>query len=402
MKPSDIREMIPAEGLREYWYPALHDRDVGRKPVQRQMLGEKLAFFRDEDGSVVAVTDVCPHRGASMAEGDMHYPGTIACPYHGWVFNAKGDCIAVLSEGPDSRIPGKVTIRTYPTRTLKGMVFVWMGEQAPAAIEEDVPPEFFEGPDTLVLTSFRMWPVNWRLSLENSLDSHVMYVHRDALLQLREPVQQFGRFGYRPRVVNDRACLGYLSEQPIDDRQYYPALKAYWPKSNWRKYWLWFFRWKASLRKPAPPFNDNDEWDMNTTFKGKRVRSGGHHLPSMFRFQFGDAMYTRACIPTDANNTRIAYYHSVRRPNPLSALWERIWFRVFHDWAMNTNFSDQDYQVMEAQRYDTPEKLSGTDAQVIAWRKLLLRARGMPDNVLHPGGPGAETVYEEEAPERAA
>jgi hypothetical protein len=33
---------------------------------------------------------------------------------------------------------------------------------------------------------------------------------------------------------------------------------------------------------------------------------------------------------------------------------------------------------MAPQRYDTPEKLSGTDAEVIAWRRLLLSARGMP------------------------
>jgi hypothetical protein len=45
---------------------------------------------------------------------------------------------------------------------------------------------------------------------------------------------------------------------------------------------------------------------------------------------------------------------------------------------MNANFSDQDYRVMAPQRYDTPEKLSGTDAEVIAWRRLLLSARGMP------------------------
>jgi hypothetical protein len=33
---------------------------------------------------------------------------------------------------------------------------------------------------------------------------------------------------------------------------------------------------------------------------------------------------------------------------------------------------------MAPQRYDTSEKLSGTDAEVIAWRRLLLSARGMP------------------------
>ena len=94
---------------------------------------------------MTAIADVCPHRGGSLRRGDCHYPGTIACPYHGWVFDARGECVAVLSEGPDSRIPGKVRSRIFPTRTLKGMVFVWMGAGTPAPIEQDVPPEFFEG-----------------------------------------------------------------------------------------------------------------------------------------------------------------------------------------------------------------------------------------------------------------
>ncbi|HLZ70355.1 MAG TPA: hypothetical protein VKV26_10660 [Dehalococcoidia bacterium] len=37
-------------------------------------------------------------------------------------------------------------IGVFPTRTLKGIVFVWMGqdEREPAPIEEDVPEEFFD------------------------------------------------------------------------------------------------------------------------------------------------------------------------------------------------------------------------------------------------------------------
>jgi len=36
------------------------------------------------------------------------------------------------------------------------------------------------------------------------------------------------------------------------------------------------------------------------------------------------------------------------------------------------NFSQQDMSVMENQRFDWPEKLSGTDAEVIQWRRLVV------------------------------
>jgi phenylpropionate dioxygenase-like ring-hydroxylating dioxygenase large terminal subunit len=381
MNPTEMRSLIPALGLPEYWYPALPEASVPRnRPAGFKIMGEEIAFFRDKDGTVAAIADVCPHRGGSLRRGDCHYPGTIACPYHGWVFDARGECVAVLSEGPDSRIPGKVRSRVFPTRTLKGMVFVWMGKGAPAPIEEDVPPEFFDGEDTLVMSATRYWPVNWRVALENALDSHVMYVHRNALLQLMEPILQFGPAGYRPRIVNGRAALGYIpdDEAPRPAREYYPGVDGHWPKTQWRRLWLWAFAWRLRRRVTRRPFNPDEEWGMHTFIGGKRVRSGGHHLPSMFRFDFGTHMYTRACVPVDEQTTRVIYYHAIRRRTAIGRALARLFFVTFQNWAMNANFSDQDYRVMAPQRYDTAEKLSGTDAEVIAWRRLLLSARGMP------------------------
>ena len=39
-----------------------------------------------------------------------------------------------ITEGPDSRMVGRLKARKFPTRTLKGVVFVWMGEGEPAPI----------------------------------------------------------------------------------------------------------------------------------------------------------------------------------------------------------------------------------------------------------------------------
>ena len=65
----DRRELVPPTGLREFWYPALLAKKVGRKPVKMRLLGEELCFFRDEDGKVAALWDVCPHRGPASRQG---------------------------------------------------------------------------------------------------------------------------------------------------------------------------------------------------------------------------------------------------------------------------------------------------------------------------------------------
>ncbi|MSQ71108.1 MAG: hypothetical protein EXR27_07435 [Betaproteobacteria bacterium] len=377
MSASDLREEIPALGIKEYWYPALRDSKVGTKPVGLKIMGEDLVFFRGESGEVAALANGCPHRGGSLMHGDCHYAGTVACPYHGWVFNEEGECLAVLSEGPGSPIPGTARARKFPTRTVRGMVFIWMGEGKPVAIEEDIPPEFFEGEETMVFTVERQWPVNWRVALENSLDSHVMYVHRDSFLQLKEPVLQFGHVGNRVRTVNDKACIGYMTEPPSPKRDFYPKLNREWPKTEYRKLWLWLFGWRAHWNE-FPPFNRNEEWDMHTIIDGKRARAGGHHLPSMFRFDYGTHMYTRCCVPVDEKNTRIVYYHAARSQTAFGRMLHTAYFKLIYSWLMHDNFSQQDYKVMGPQRYDLPEILSATDSEVVAWRRLLLKAREGP------------------------
>ena len=120
----DRRDLVPPDGLHDFWYPALLDSKVSKKPVRVKMLGEEY-FFRDQQGNIAALWDVCPPPGRQPVRRGLSLQG------HGWVFDGAGDCVSVLSEGPNSGIPGKVQARHYPTQTLKGMVFVWTGESEP-------------------------------------------------------------------------------------------------------------------------------------------------------------------------------------------------------------------------------------------------------------------------------
>ena len=122
---------------------------------------------------------------------------------------------------------------------------------------------------------------------------------------------------------------------------------------------------------------------MHTVIDGVRARAGGHHLPSMFRFDYGTHLYTRCCVPIDANNTRIFYYHSARRKTALGRFLHSAFFHLVHSWVMHENFSNQDARVMMPQRYDLPEMLSATDSEIVGWRRLLLRARRGPGEKIH-------------------
>ncbi len=76
-------------------------------------------------------------------------------------------------------------------------VFVWIGDEEPAAIEEDVPEEFFDPRFHIFFNDQIVWNTSWEVALENSMDAHVNYLHREACSVL-------GR--YRLLVPGRSAC----------------------------------------------------------------------------------------------------------------------------------------------------------------------------------------------------
>ena len=71
-------------------------------------------------------------------------------------------------------------------------------------------------------------------------------------------------------------------------------------------------------------------------------------------------------------------------------------YATLRRWIIEYNFSRQDEAVMLNQRYDTPEKLSGTDAEVIQWRRLVVTkhhgGRDAPFEYRNPDGLDPEKV----------
>lgn len=377
----DIRHMIPKLGLRNYWYPAVPLRRVPKgRPVKVSLLGEDLVFFRTKDNqNAVALTDVCPHRGARLSEGHVHWPGTVSCPYHGWTFDENGKNVAVLSEGPDSKVCGKpgTEAKKYPTRLIKGVVFIWVGNTEPAPIEEDLPEEFFRPSAHFLYNDHIIWNTNWLVALENAMDAHVGYLHRDSLeaLLAADNGAAPGTEGYRPIFTGNGFRSGRTGGIRRPNEQDVYANGRIWPKHRRRRWWSWVFVPMVSLTRVASPVpRDQHRW------------GGGHRLPGMFRFGipptsrgffrksdgglFG--LYTRWPVALGPWKTRLWYFHWTEPKTVLHRWWYEFLYNTMSRWLGEYNFSAQDGSMMFNQRYDTPEKLSGTDAEVIQWRRLVV------------------------------
>jgi phenylpropionate dioxygenase-like ring-hydroxylating dioxygenase large terminal subunit len=183
---TDIQESdIPWMGLRNYWYPVMPVEHLipkrQHRPTYCRLLGQDLALFYDADGRLSAVDAVCPHRGALLTIGwcDVYEPGTLTCRYHGWTFDATGKCVAALTDGPNSKIPNLVRIRSYPALMRYGAVWIYMGDGTPPPLEDSVPhlADVMRGrwPSVRILD----WPVNYLTTLDNNADLiHPMTAHR--------------------------------------------------------------------------------------------------------------------------------------------------------------------------------------------------------------------------------
>jgi len=115
--------------LRHYWYAAARsDELVGGAVVGRVVLGVRVVVWSG-GGRAVAMVDRCLHRNARLSEGVV-VEGCLACPYHGWMYDAVGRLARVPSLGPDGRVDA-LTLQRFPVREEGGLIWVWVGERSP-------------------------------------------------------------------------------------------------------------------------------------------------------------------------------------------------------------------------------------------------------------------------------
>lgn len=160
-----------------FWYVAEEGKNVTDKPVPVRMLGQDFVLFRDTVGKAHCLSNVCVHRGGSLAHGKIK-GDCVECPYHGWQFDGEGACKRIPSMGPDANIPNRAKVDSYPTTERYGLIFTFLGD-----LPEQERPPIMNIPDweeegwrtTLQRFEFNF---NYERSLENSVDlAHNEFTH---------------------------------------------------------------------------------------------------------------------------------------------------------------------------------------------------------------------------------
>jgi phenylpropionate dioxygenase-like ring-hydroxylating dioxygenase large terminal subunit len=114
--------------IRNAWYIAAWEDELGEKPLARRILNEPVVLFRDKSGKAAAIADRCCHRGTPLSLGEVVEAG-LQCGYHGMVFDGAGKCVHIPGQ---DKIPDKAFVPSYPVVERDRFIWIWMGEAAQA------------------------------------------------------------------------------------------------------------------------------------------------------------------------------------------------------------------------------------------------------------------------------
>ncbi|QGZ56890.1 Rieske 2Fe-2S domain-containing protein [Paraburkholderia acidiphila] len=166
--------------LADFWYPIAEVSEIRDLPFKATLLDVDLALFRDADGKIAVVLDMCPHRLIRLSGGTVE-DGQIVCPFHGLHFDGSGKCTLVPALGDKGRLPASYRVRNFPVKELYGLVWTCLGD----ATKHDLPsfPTLLDAPrDELVHISSAIWPISAPRQIENFFDlAHLPFVHATTL-----------------------------------------------------------------------------------------------------------------------------------------------------------------------------------------------------------------------------
>ena len=344
-------------GLRDYWYPVLWARQLKRRPIGVRICGEKIVLQRDQEGKVRALHDRCPHRGVKLSLGKQWFPDTLSCPYHGWTFNLKsGELVAVITDGPDSRMCGQAKVRTYPAEERIGLIWVFVGDGEPHPLQEQLPEELVNPPRYAVGGRIEDRKGDWRLYAENGFDEgHAKYLHRTSIWRIMKVMPTWNKIH-----IEKRGRWLYRVEDERHWEADFPGVGK-WTNDRW---------YKIKPKQRQGRFMGNTGGGKTNEYIESLKLPGfaSLSLPGVLRIAYPQFIHYEFYVPIAEGETKYVGV-MVQFKTGISKWLYYAWYLLGIRWMFHGNFSGQDHW-MVSQTTAPPERLYRPDLSLLEWRKL--------------------------------
>jgi phthalate 4,5-dioxygenase oxygenase subunit len=357
--------------LRSFWQPILLASELPSPdcaPVRVRILGEKLVAFKDSTGAIGLLDEVCPHRRVSLFWGRNEEAG-LRCVYHGWKFDAAGNCVDMPSEPAEYEFKRRVQTTAYPAQEYGGLIWAYLG---PPDQQAELPElEWARVPDDQRFISKRIQETNFLQGIEGGIDSsHVSFLHRGF-----RPGSESGKQDTRqaptqqewmmrdtsPRFSVNRTDYGLLigARRNADDGQYYWRITQFLLPA--------FQMIPGALDPDMPisghiwvPIDDDHTWTYSMTWQPTRPFTQAE----LAEMQSGTGIHT----PVDAK-----FYPLANAENDY--LIDREAQRT-NSFTGIKGINEQDQAMQESMGVlvdRSLERLGTSDTAIIAMRRILLR-----------------------------
>jgi len=159
---------------------------------------EPIVVIRGKNNQLRALSNVCRHRGTLLNDEGVGQAKRMICPYHAWTYETDGQLIGV-PYGGDSEVDKQAhCLPEFALEIWQGLVFVSLASNAPslreryASIERYLARYDYAQFDTYYGGNVERWQCNWKLAMENAMESyHLFKVHKDTLEAVTPTKQAF-------------------------------------------------------------------------------------------------------------------------------------------------------------------------------------------------------------------
>jgi phenylpropionate dioxygenase-like ring-hydroxylating dioxygenase large terminal subunit len=160
---------------------------------------ESVLVLRDRDRSIRAFHNVCRHRGARLLDGAGNCPTTITCPYHGWTYRHDGALIGMpVKESFPGLNRADHGLKSVRTDIAFGFVFVCLAPDSEFGPPEPVSQMWgklgeelaaYRCEEMLPLSpiSSDVWNVDWKIAMDNYLESYHVPIGHPGLYRMFTP-----------------------------------------------------------------------------------------------------------------------------------------------------------------------------------------------------------------------
>ena len=169
------------DNLKPFWHPVLPASDLDENPIVSVELLNTPIVIACLNGKPVAMLDVCRHFQAELSLGEIRQiegaGECLMCPYHGWSYDATGQCVHIPQLDDTRAIPESARVNTYHVQEKYGLIWVCMADNPTYPIP-DLPeldhPDFLTGP----LRTYEPWIASAPRAIMAALDdTHGAWVH---------------------------------------------------------------------------------------------------------------------------------------------------------------------------------------------------------------------------------